>query len=89
MNTRTYRSAYSTLFQDFNLYAASVAENVSMNLNSDLEKVRDALICARIPKAADQLDGIISKEFRSESIFLAESGSGLRLHAFFMKTMIS
>ena len=68
MNTRTYRSAYSTLFQDFNLYAASVAENVSMNLNSDLEKVRDALICARIPKAADQLDGIISKEFCADGI---------------------
>lgn len=68
MNTRTYRSAYSTLFQDFNLYAASVAENVSMNQNPDLEKVRDALICARIPKAADQLDGIISKEFCADGI---------------------
>ena len=39
-----------------------------MNLNSDLEKVRDALICARIPKAADQLDGIISKEFCADGI---------------------
>ena len=68
MNTRTYRSAYSTLFQDFNLYAASVAENVSMNQNPDLEKVREALICARIPKAADQLDGIISKEFCADGI---------------------
>ena len=68
MNIRTYRSAYSTLFQDFNLYAASVAENVSMNQNPDLEKVRDALICARIPKAADQLDGIISKEFCADGI---------------------
>ena len=68
MNTRTYRSAYSTLFQDFNLYAASVAENVSMNQNPDLEKVRDALICARISKAADRLDGIISKEFCADGI---------------------
>ena len=68
MNIRTYRSAYSTLFQDFNLYATSVAENVSMNQNPDLEKVRDALICARIPKAADRLDGIISKEFCADGI---------------------
>ena len=51
-----------------NRYSASVAENVSMNQNPDLEKVRDALICARIPKAADQLDGIISKEFCADGI---------------------
>ena len=68
MNTRTYRSTYSTLFQDFNLYATSIAENVSMNQNPDLEKVRDALVCARIPKAADRLDGIISKEFCADGI---------------------
>lgn len=61
-----------------------------MNQNPDLEKVRDALICARIPKAADRLDGIISKEFCADGIdFPAESGSGLRLHAFSMKIMIS
>ena len=65
---RRKRLHFGLVFQDFNLYAASVAENVSMNLNSDLEKVRDALICARIPKAADQLDGIISKEFCADGI---------------------
>ena len=65
---RKKRLHFGLVFQDFNLYAASVAENVSMNLNSDLEKVRDALICARIPKAADQLDGIISKEFYADGI---------------------
>ena len=59
---------FGLVFQDFNLYATSVAENVSMNQNPDLEKVRDALICARIPKAADRLDGIISKEFCADGI---------------------
>ena len=89
MNTRTYRSAYSTLFQDFNLYATSIAENVSMNQNPDLEKVRDALVCARIPKQQIGWMELFRKNsVRTESIFPAESGSGLRLHAFFMKTMI-
>ena len=65
---RKKRLHFGLVFQDFNLYATSVAENVSMNQNPDLEKVRDALICARIPKAADRLDGIISKEFCADGI---------------------
>ena len=65
---REKRLHFGLVFQDFNLYATSVAENVSMNQNPDLEKVRDALICARIPKAADRLDGIISKEFCADGI---------------------
>ena len=89
MNTRTYRSAYSTLFQDFNLYAASVAENVSMNQNPDLEKVREALICARIPKAADQLDGIISKILCGRNRFSGGERQRIALARVFMKTMIS
>lgn len=61
-----------------------------MNQNPDLEKVRDALICARIPKAADGWMELFRKNSaRTESIFPAESGSGLRLHAFSMKIMIS
>lgn len=40
-------------------------------------------LCA-VPKAADQLDGIISKEFCADGIvFPAESGSGCAWHAFF------
>lgn len=68
MNVNTYRNAYSTLFQDFNLYAASVGENVAMNGNFEEEKARTALCDARMDKAAEKLNSILTNEFDSEGI---------------------
>lgn len=68
MDVNTYRSAYSTLFQDFNLYAASVGENVAMSESVDMDRVKRALADAQMSEAVEKADNILTREFDGEGI---------------------
>lgn len=68
ININTYRNAYSTLFQDFNLYAASVAENVAMAERYDNAKVKTALENVLMKEAAEATGSMLTNEFYADGI---------------------
>lgn len=78
-----YRRQFGTIFQDFKVYAASVAENVLLRKIStdkdeqkkDKDKVKTALIqsgvWSRIEKLPHGLDTILTKEFDQDGALLS------------------
>lgn len=77
-NVNDYRQAYSTMFQDFNIYAASIGENVAMREKMDDKKVRQALKDAEIAEVISDIEAILTKEF-SENGLLFSGGQLQRL----------
>lgn len=71
----SYRGLFGTVFQDYRLFAVSVAENVLLRgdvTEGDREKVKDALIRSgiydKIETLADKVDTAVTKEFNSEGV---------------------
>ena len=69
----TYRNRFGTVFQDYGLFATTVAENVMLRGNitdEDRERVRDALIRSgineKIEKLPHGMDTMVTKEFDPE-----------------------
>lgn len=73
----SYRSKFGTIFQDFRLYSASVAENVlcSKYTNADEERVKSALSKSgfgeKLALMSHGVDTVLTKEFDSEGINLS------------------
>ena len=66
LNVHNYRRKFSTIFQNFQIYAASLLENIVMNINTSEEEKAKAMAClekARLNVRYDNLDSNITKEF--------------------------
>ncbi len=70
-----YRDLYGTVFQDYKLFSASVAENVLLKANvsdKEKEKVRESLSNAgigdRVAELEKGVDTIVTKEFDKEGV---------------------
>lgn len=69
----SYRNLFGTVFQDYQLFAISIAENVMLRgdiSDEDKEKVKDALnktgIYDRIAALPNGIDSVVTKEFDDE-----------------------
>jgi ATP-binding cassette subfamily B protein len=73
----SYRSKFSTIFQDFRIYSASVAENVLCGkyTNVDEKRVNSALSNSgfdeKLASMPHGIDTVLTKEFDSEGINLS------------------
>ena len=76
-NTHEYRKKISAVFQDYNIYAASLAENVLLRQydESDREDVLEALKKADFSRKLDKLpngiDTALTREFSEEGVNLS------------------
>ena len=75
--TDDYRDLYSSIFQDYKLYAASIAENVKMDIvgDSDNSNIETALVKSGFQEKLDELEqGLgtqITKEFEETGVGLS------------------
>ncbi len=76
-NLTSYRSLFSTLFQDYKSFSLSVAENVAKRplIEGDREKVESALtlsgIGEKISTFSNGVDSILTKEFDPDGIVMS------------------
>ena len=70
-----YRQQFGVLFQDFHIFAATLSQNVAMDVQYDAARVEEALARAGVeldPEVFPQgLDTMISKEFGEEGTLLS------------------
>ena len=74
----SYRNLFGTVFQDYRLFATTVAENVMLRGNitdEDREKVKDALqksgVYDKIERLSNGVDSNVTREFDSEGAMLS------------------
>ena len=63
-----YRQAFSTLFQDFCIYAVTIAENVAMDKRVDGEKARNAIIRVGLEEALPYMQTVLTREFADDGL---------------------
>lgn len=63
-----YRHAFSTLFQDFGMYALTVAQNVAMDQQVDEERARDALSQVGMEEALPYLQTVLTRELEDNGL---------------------
>ncbi len=75
---KSYREQFATIFQDFKVFAASVAENVlldSINGEEDMKRVRQALkdsgIWNKVERLPHGTDSILTKEFDEDGVLMS------------------
>lgn len=76
-NLDSYRALFSSVFQDFNLYALSLAENVTMKEDDDISK--DDIVSAleqadfgeKLSDLSAGIDSQITKEFDEEGLLMS------------------
>ncbi len=69
---KTYHENFAAVFQDFSLFGASLAENVSMDDSPDKEKAEKALITSSFDKELpDGTDSILLREFDDTGVSLS------------------
>lgn len=76
-NLEDYRALFSSVFQDFNLYALSLAENVKMQENGNISE--DEIILAlkqadfgeKLSTLSEGVDSQITREFDEEGLLLS------------------
>lgn len=68
INIEMYRSAFATVFQDFQIFAVSVAENVKTDIvtEEDGKRICDALKKSNLYECISALDGGINAELTKE-----------------------
>ena len=70
-----YKENISTVFQDFQIYAANVSQNVAMDIIYDVDKVKKALIISGIHKKIEGLPNdintVLTKEFENNGTELS------------------
>ena len=68
----SHRDRFSAVFQDFQIFSASVGENVALSKNYDKERVRKALDAVGFSKELPQgLDTILLREFDEDGLMLS------------------
>lgn len=77
-NVHKYRKMFAVCFQDYKIYAMTIAENILMrkpNSDNDILKVEAVLkqvgLYAKIKKFPNYLDTMLTKEFDNTGIFLS------------------
>lgn len=76
-NTKEYRNIIGAVFQDYQLYGATLAENVMMNhlQDGDNKKVKKALELAdfgkKLERLPEGLDTILTREFEEDGTMLS------------------
>lgn len=63
-----YRQAFSTLFQDFCIYAVTMAKNVAMDERVDEEKARHAVTQVGLEEALPQMQTVLTRELADDGI---------------------
>lgn len=53
---RQYQKDYSVLFQDFQIYAATIAENIAMDLNYDSDEIRRSIRESGLENTVNQFE---------------------------------
>ena len=94
LNTKAYREKIGAVFQDFQIYGASLAENVKTNFvtESDSEKIVDALKRAdfgsKLATLEKGIDTELTKEFSEEGTMLSGGeGQKAAIARMFMRDM--
>ena len=68
----SHRARFSAVFQDFQIFSATVAENVALSVDYDKERVWQALKAAGFNKELpDGLDTVLLREFDDEGMMLS------------------
>jgi ATP-binding cassette subfamily B protein len=74
-NLQEYRNLFGTIFQDFQIYATSIAENISMDNKYDREKIDDSIRLSGFDEKVNQLkDGIeteLLREYNDKGVLLS------------------
>ncbi|MBQ8781901.1 MAG: ABC transporter ATP-binding protein [Oscillospiraceae bacterium] len=94
LNIRAYREKIGTVFQDFQIYGATLAENVKTDFveDSDRERITAALkkadFASKLEKLSDGIDTELTKEF-AESGTMLSGGEGQKaaIARMFMRDM--
>ena len=73
LTTKNYRQHFASIFQDFQIYAVSLAENVAMNFVEDNheESIRKALENSQLGKLKNDLNINMTKEFDQKGMNLS------------------
>ncbi len=94
LNTKAYREKIGAVFQDFQIYGATLAENVKTDLvmESDSEKIIDALKRAdfgsKLKTLKNGIDTELTKEFSEEGTMLSGGeGQKAAIARMFMRDM--
>lgn len=66
-----YRAQFSTVFQDFNIYATTIRNNVSMGGEADEERIREALDKAGLSNVISDLDVQLTREFDEDGVLFS------------------
>lgn len=70
--TTDYRAKYSTIFQDFQIYAISVEENISMGKSpADREHISTALKNSGLEILSEKLSANLTREFDEKGLILS------------------
>lgn len=68
----SHRDRFAAVFQDFQIFSASVGENVALSIEYDEERVREALKAAGFDKELPKgLETILLREFDEEGLMLS------------------
>lgn len=72
VTVNSHRARFSAVFQDFQIFSATVAENVALSVDYDKERVWQALKAAGFNKELpDGLDTVLLREFDDEGMMLS------------------
>ena len=73
LTTKNYRQHFASIFQDFQIYAVSLAENVAMNFVEDNheESIRKALENSQLGQLKNDLNINMTKEFDQKGMNLS------------------
>ena len=66
-----YREQFSTVFQDFNIYATTIKDNICMGSEANEERIREALKKAGLSNEISDLDIQLTREFDKDGILLS------------------
>lgn len=85
----SYRSQFSVAFQDFNIYATSIRNNVCMGDDMDEDRLLDALNKAGLSDSIKDLNAQLTREFDENGILFREVYYSVwHWQGFFTKTAI-
>lgn len=73
ITTKDYRRFFSTVFQDFQIYALKLKENIGMCKGEQVhtEKARQALVDCRLPELTWDMEKTMTKEFEKDGLLLS------------------
>lgn len=68
ISVNEYRRAFSTLFQDFCIYATTMEKNISMDLQVDETKASNATICVGLEELLPCMKNVLTRELTDDGL---------------------